>query len=56
MIGFENAQREADYRATTNKSKPFSKPKTSACPGCRTPRSPTQFDEKKHCRKCRGVK
>ena len=29
---------------------------TGFCPGCRRRRSITQFDDKKHCRMCRGIK
>lgn len=46
------------YRAQTErlKSNRVSNMKTCVCPGCKKSRSLTQFDGKKFCRPCRGLK
>ena len=46
------------FRAQTERLKAthFSNMKTQVCPGCKKSRSLTQFDGKKFCRPCRGLK
>lgn len=46
------------FRAQTERMKTnrVSNMKTQVCPGCKKSRSLTQFDGKKFCRPCRGLK